>query len=159
MNLGTPRGLSSPCQATDSLIPLLNRHWDLLKDGVHSKLFAFDKDMMKLDSDEKILLRGSKGLPNIHHVNDTTMVISYLRGPFLFVFNFHPTNSHEQYSVGVEEAGEYQVMLNTDEKIYGGQGLIDQAQYVQRSISKRIDGARFCLEVPLPSRSAQVSVI
>ncbi|KAL3851188.1 hypothetical protein ACJIZ3_013070 [Penstemon smallii] len=153
---GHPKRVEFPMSSNRFSYSLANRHWDLLKDGVHSKLFAFDKDMMKLDSDEKILLRGSKGLPNIHHVNDTTMVISYLRGPFLFVFNFHPTNSHEQYSVGVEEAGEYQVMLNTDEKIYGGQGLIDQAQYVQRSISKRIDGARFCLEVPLPSRSAQV---
>lgn len=36
-------------------------------------------------------------------------VISYIRGPLLFVFNFHPTNAYERYSVGVEEAGEYQV--------------------------------------------------
>lgn len=36
-------------------------------------------------------------------------VISYLRGPFLFVFNFHPTNSYQSYSIGVEEAGEYHV--------------------------------------------------
>lgn len=32
-----------------------------------------------------------------------------MRGPFLFIFNFHPTDSHEGYRVGVEEAGEYQV--------------------------------------------------
>ncbi|RVW79926.1 hypothetical protein CK203_041402 [Vitis vinifera] len=36
-------------------------------------------------------------------------VISYMRGPLLFIFNFHPTNSYEGYYVGVEEAGEYQV--------------------------------------------------
>lgn len=38
-------------------------------------------------------------------------VISYLRGPFLFVFNFHPKNSYERYSIGVEEAGEYKVSV------------------------------------------------
>lgn len=38
-------------------------------------------------------------------------VISYLRGPFLFIFNFHPSNSYEQYNVGVEEAGAYQVKI------------------------------------------------
>lgn len=32
-----------------------------------------------------------------------------MRGPLLFIFNFHPTNSYEGYYVGVEEAGEYQV--------------------------------------------------
>ncbi|KAK6132859.1 hypothetical protein DH2020_033390 [Rehmannia glutinosa] len=143
---------------------LANRRWELLEDGFHNKLFAFDKDMMKLDADGKILLRGSRGLPNIHHVNDTTMVISYLRGPFLLVFNFHPTNSYERYSLGVEEAGEYQVsdasiVLNTDEEIYGGQGLIGRDQYAQRTINRRTDGSRFCLEVPLPNRTAQVSAV
>ena len=38
-------------------------------------------------------------------------VISYMRGPLLFIFNFHPTDSYEQYNVGVEEAGEYQVSV------------------------------------------------
>lgn len=41
-------------------------------------------------------------------------VISYIRGPFLLVFNFHPKNLYERYSVGVEEAGEYQVSDASD---------------------------------------------
>lgn len=39
-------------------------------------------------------------------------IISYLRGPLLFVFNFHPEASFEGYIIGVEEAGEYQVSDN-----------------------------------------------
>ncbi|KAI3466267.1 hypothetical protein Pfo_022930 [Paulownia fortunei] len=153
---GHPKRVEFPMSSNNFSYSLANRRWELLEDGFHNKLFAFDKDMMKLDVDERILQRGSRGLPNIHHVNDTTMVVSYLRGPFLFVFNFHPTNSYGRYSIGVEEAGEYQIMLNTDEEIYGGQGLIDRDQYAQRTISRRTDGTRFCLEVPLPSRTAQV---
>ncbi|CAI9773428.1 unnamed protein product [Fraxinus pennsylvanica] len=154
---GHPKGVEFPMSSNGFSYSLANRHWDLLEnDGLHSRLFAFDKDMMKLDSNERILLRGSRGLPSIHHVNDSTMVISYIRGPFLLVFNFHPENSYERYNVGVEEAGEYQIVMNTDEKMYGGQGLIGHDQYVQRTISRRIDGVRFCLEVPLPSRTAQV---
>ncbi|KAI8557559.1 hypothetical protein RHMOL_Rhmol04G0020000 [Rhododendron molle] len=116
--------------------------------------FGHPKDMMNVDEKERIL---SRGLPNIHHVNDTTMVISYLRGPLLFIFNFHPTTSYERYSVGVEEAGEYQVILNSDEKRYGGQALIEQDQYIRKTVSKRMDGLRNCLEVPLPNRSAQLT--
>ncbi|KAK8497224.1 hypothetical protein V6N12_025725 [Hibiscus sabdariffa] len=110
------------------------------------------KDMMKLDKNEKVLARG---LPNIHHVNDTNMVISYIRGPLLFVFNFHPTDSYER-CIGVDEAGEYQLILNTDERRYGGQGFIKEEQYLQRTVSRRVDGLRNCIEVPLPSRTAQV---
>ncbi|KAK8643970.1 hypothetical protein V6N13_013247 [Hibiscus sabdariffa] len=109
--------------------------------------------MMKLDKNEKVLARG---LPNIHHVNDTNMVISYIRGPLLFVFNFHLTDSYERYCIGVDEAGEYQLTLNTDERRYGGQGFIKEEQYLQRTVSRRVDGLRNCIEVPLPSRTAQV---
>ncbi|CAL5335654.1 unnamed protein product [Camellia sinensis] len=153
---GHPKRVEFPMESNNFSFSLANRRWDLLENGVHSELLYFDKDMMNMDENERIL---SRGLPNIHHVNDTTMqlltVISYSRGPLLFIFNFHPTTSYENYSVGVEEAGEYQVILNTDEKKYGGQALIAQDQYIQRTISKRIDGLRNCLVVPLPYRSAQ----
>ncbi|XP_042477781.1 1,4-alpha-glucan-branching enzyme 3, chloroplastic/amyloplastic [Macadamia integrifolia] len=110
-------------------------------------------DMMKLDEYERML---SRATANIHHINDTTMVISYMRGPFLFVFNFHPKSSYPRYSIGVEEAGEFQVILNTDAIKYGGEGHIKSDQYTQKTISKRVDGLRNCLEIPLPRRSAQV---
>ncbi|KAI3496920.1 hypothetical protein L1887_39298 [Cichorium endivia] len=151
---GHPKRVEFPMSSNDFSFSLANRDWDLLtKEGVHQNLLSFDKDMMNLENTERIV---SKWLPNIHHINDTNMVISYLRGPFLFIFNFHPTNSYEKYNVGVEEAGEYQVILNTDEKKYSGQGSIGSDQYVRKTISRRVDGMRNCLEVLLPSRSAQV---
>ncbi|MBA0776883.1 hypothetical protein Gotri_011824, partial [Gossypium trilobum] len=153
---GHPKRVEFPMPSNNFSFSLANRCWDLLeKEGVYQDLFRFDKDMMKLDKNEKVL---SRGLPNIHHVNDTNMVISYLRGPLLFVFNFHPTDSYERYCIGVDEAGEYQVILNTDERRYGGQGIVKEEQYLQRTISKRVDGLRNCFEVSLPSRTAQVGV-
>ncbi|KAL6975262.1 1,4-alpha-glucan-branching enzyme 3, chloroplastic/amyloplastic [Sarracenia purpurea var. burkii] len=150
---GHPMRVEFPMPSNNNSFSLANRRWDLLANGIHLELFSFDKDMMNMNENERIL---SRGLPNIHHVNDTTMVISYSRGPLLFIFNFHPTTSYERYGVGVEEAGEYQVILNTDEKKYGGQALIGQNQYTRRTISKRMDDLRNCLEVPLPNQSAQV---
>ncbi|CAK9163920.1 unnamed protein product [Ilex paraguariensis] len=150
---GHPNRVEFPMSSNNFSFVHANRRWDLMANGVHNGLFSFDKDMMYLDRNEKVL---SRGIPNLHHVNDTNMVISYLRGPFLFIFNFHPTNSYERYGVGVEEAGEYEVILNTDEKRYGGEGLIGRDQYIRRTITRRVDGLRNCLEVPLPSRSAQV---
>ncbi|WCJ32967.1 1 4-alpha-glucan-branching enzyme [Euphorbia peplus] len=151
---GHPKRVEFPMPNNNFSYSLANRSWDLLQnDEVHHNLFSFDKDLMKLDAEQRVL---SRSLPSIHHVNDSTMVISYIRGPFLFVFNFHPTNVYERYSVGVEEAGEYQIILNTDEKKYGGHGHIKEEQYIHRTISRRVDGLRNCLEVYLPSRTAQV---
>jgi 1,4-alpha-glucan branching enzyme len=45
----------------------------------------------------------------INHISSFWQVISFTRGPFLFVFNFNPEVSYELHSVGVDEAGEYQV--------------------------------------------------
>lgn len=151
---GHPKSVEFPSPSNDFSYSLANRQWDLLeKDGIHRDLCTFDKDMMKLDEKERVL---SRAFPTFHHVNDSSMVISYVRGPLLFIFNFHPTDSYDSYAVGVEEAGEYQLILNTDEIKYAGQGILKEDQYFQRTISRRVDGHRNCIEVQLPSRTAQV---
>ncbi|XP_077228147.1 alpha amylase family protein isoform X2 [Tasmannia lanceolata] len=151
---GHPNRVEFPMPSNNFSFSLANRCWDLITDKrLCRDLFYFDKDMMNLDESERIL---SRGPPNIHHVENSNMAISYIRGPLLFIFNFHPTESYERYSVGVEEAGEYQVILNTDEIKYSGRGRLKDDQYLQRTINRRVDGLRYCLEVSLPSRSAQV---
>ncbi|XP_045823536.1 1,4-alpha-glucan-branching enzyme 3, chloroplastic/amyloplastic-like [Trifolium pratense] len=151
---GHPKSVEFPTSSNDFSYSLANRQWDLLeKDGIHRDLFTFDKDLMKLDEKERVL---SRVFPIFHHVNDSSMVISYVRGPLLFIFNFHPTESYDSYAVGVEEAGEYQLILNTDEIKYAGQGILKEDQYFQRTISRRVDGHRNCIEVQLPTRTAQV---
>lgn len=52
-------------------------------------------------------------------------VIAFERAGLLWIFNFHPTNSFTDYRIGVDIPGEYQVVLNTDDKIFDGQGRID----------------------------------
>lgn len=52
--------------------------------------------------------------------NESDKVVVFERAGLLFVFNFHPSNSYTDYRVGVEEAGEYEIVLSSDEKDYGG---------------------------------------
>ena len=47
-------------------------------------------------------------------------MIVYERAGLLFVFNFHPMQSFTDYRVGVDEAGEYSVVLTSDEGRFGG---------------------------------------
>ncbi|KAI5409259.1 hypothetical protein KIW84_054894 [Lathyrus oleraceus] len=69
---GHPKRVEFPTSSNDYSYSLANRQWDLLeKDGVHRDLFTFDKDMMKLDKNERVL---SRGFPSFHHVNDSSKV-------------------------------------------------------------------------------------
>lgn len=52
--------------------------------------------------------------------HEVDKVVAYERAGLLFVFNFHPTQSFSDYRVGVEKAGEYEVVLTSDEKRFGG---------------------------------------
>ncbi len=52
-------------------------------------------------------------------------VIVFERAGLLFVFNFHPTNSFADYRVGVDVAGEYRIVLSSDDKQYGGFENVD----------------------------------
>lgn len=63
------------------------------------------------------------GYVNLKHEDDK--VVAFERAGVLFVFNFHPVQSFADYRVGIEEAGEYQIILNSDNTEFGGFGRID----------------------------------
>lgn len=58
-------------------------------------------------------------------------VIVFERAGLLFIFNLHPSNSYSDYRVGVEAAGEYRVVLSSDEKKFGGWDRIDMSSLYQ----------------------------
>lgn len=43
----------------------------------------------------------------------------------MFVYNFHSDKSYTDYRIGVEEEGEYQVVLSSDDRKYGGWDRVD----------------------------------
>lgn len=52
--------------------------------------------------------------------HEVDKVVVYERAGLLFVFNFHPSQSFTDYRVGVQEPGEYKIILSSDEKRFGG---------------------------------------
>lgn len=53
-------------------------------------------------------------------------VIAFERAGLVFVFNFHSTKSFTDYRVGVDVAGVYNVVLSSDDELFGGQNRIDK---------------------------------
>lgn len=77
----------------------------------------FDKEINHLDSKFNWL---SAPQAYVSLKNEVDKVIVYERAGLLFVFNFHPTKSFTDYRVGVEVAGDYKIILSSDEKRFGG---------------------------------------
>ncbi|XP_043699557.1 1,4-alpha-glucan-branching enzyme 1, chloroplastic/amyloplastic-like isoform X2 [Telopea speciosissima] len=57
-------------------------------------------------------------------------MIIFERGDLVFVFNFHWNNSYSDYRIGCLKPGKYKVVLDSDDKLFGGFGRIDhRAEY------------------------------
>ncbi len=52
--------------------------------------------------------------------HEDNKLITFERGEFYWIFNFHPTKSFPDYRVGVTHPGKYEIMLDTDAAEYGG---------------------------------------
>ena len=115
---------------------------------------------LKMDISGKITLlsvRGiqSKPVQEIWH-NDGDQVLAYTRGDLLFVFNFSPTRSFTDYGFLVP-TGSYEVVLNTDAKEFGGNGLADDTiTHFTNYDPLYIKDHKEWLKLYIPARSAVV---
>ena len=74
----------------------------------------------QMDTDDTSLSSQSLSQAYISLKNENDKVVVYERAGLLFVFNFHPTSSFADYRVGVDDAGEYRIVLSSDEGRFGG---------------------------------------
>ena len=82
-------------------------------------------------------------------------IITFSRGGLLFVFNFHNSYSEQHFFLHAHTTGEgsYRVILSTDEKRFGGAGLIDHEYIYETSYT---EGKGLGFDVYSPCRTAMV---
>ncbi|KAK3320968.1 glycoside hydrolase family 13 protein [Cercophora scortea] len=87
--------------------------------------------------------------------NETDMVVIFERAGLLFAFNFHPTKSYTEYRAGVDVAGTYRIVLDSDSKEHGGFSRLDDST---RFFTEALpwNGRKNCTHIYLPSRTAVV---
>ncbi|KAK0499782.1 glycoside hydrolase family 13 protein [Armillaria luteobubalina] len=116
---GHPEWLDFPRDGNGNSFHYARRQWNVVDDPLlrYKYLNSFDSAMNH--ADEKYgWLSAQPAYVSLKHEVDK--VIVYERAGLLFVFNFHPTQSFTDYRVGVDEAGEYSVVLTSDEGRFGG---------------------------------------
>jgi len=152
---GHPEWIDFPREGNNWSYKYARRQWNLAenKDLKYRFLSLFDKKMVKLHHDFRLL---DDAYINRIYDNNHDKVIAYMRGDFLFVFNFHPTNSFTDY--GIPVMGKFRIILDTDDTELGGYNRIDKsAVYLSvKKAERHIINAPIYLYLYLPSRTAQV---
>ena len=88
--------------------------------------------------------------------NEQDKVIVFERAGLLWIFNFHPSQSYTDYRVGIEQAGTYQIVLDTDDRAYGGFGRnVKGTRFFTTPFEW--NGRKNFLQAYLPTRTAIVS--
>jgi len=62
--------------------------------------------------------------------NEQDKLIIYEKGPLLFIFNWHHTNSYENYQVGTHWKSDHFILYESDEARFGGHKRLDGAHSI-----------------------------
>jgi 1,4-alpha-glucan branching enzyme len=152
---GHPEWIDFPREGNNWSYKYARRQWQLAenKDLKYYNLLKFDRKMLKLYSDFRIL--DDMMVYKIYD-NNNDKVLAYMRGELLFVFNFNPSASFTDY--GIPVAGKFKIVLDTDDPAFGGFNRIDRkAVYMSiRKAERNIINAPLYLYLYLPARTALV---
>jgi 1,4-alpha-glucan branching enzyme len=152
---GHPEWIDFPREGNNWSFKYARRQWNLAdnKDLKYYSLRLFDRKMVKLNTDFKIL---NDLYINRIYENNADKVVAYMRGELLFVFNFHPSTSFTDY--GIPIVGKFRIILDTDDPAFGGFNRIDRKTiYISiRKAQRNIINAPLYLYLYLPARTAIV---
>lgn len=123
---GHPEWVDFPRLGNDWSYQYARRQWSLVDDPLlrYSQLDAWDKVMIQLATDHQLL---SAPPATQLYLDPDKKILAYERVNLVFVFSFHPTESFFGFPIRMPEAGTYHILLNSDEKIYGGFERLDKS--------------------------------
>lgn len=152
---GHPEWIDFPREGNGWSHKYARRQWNLVdnSDLCYHYLGDFDKKMLEVVKSEPLF--NETPVQEIWH-NDGDQILAYERGDLLFVFNFSPTQSYTDYGFLVRQ-GSWQVVLNTDDKAFGGYGFADDSMEHLTNFDPiyEKDGKGW-LKLYIPARSAVV---
>ena len=152
---GHPEWIDFPREGNGWGYKYARRQWNLVdnKDLCYHYLGDFDEAMLKVIKTVKNFQKTP--VVEVWH-NDGDQILAFSRGDLLFVFNFSPDRSYTDYGFIVPQ-GSYDVVLNTDSKLYGGNELADDSvrHFTNYDPIYERDGKGW-LKLYIPARSAVV---
>ncbi len=152
---GHPEWIDFPRDGNGWSYKYARRQWNLVdnKELCYHYLGDFDSALMHILKEEKNFQ--DTPVQEIWH-NDGDQVIAYSRGSLVFVFNFNPSKSFTDYGLLVP-VGTYNIVLDTDNPAYGGNGLNDDSMiHLTNFDPLYAPDKKEWLKLYIPARSALV---
>lgn len=146
---GHPEWIDFPREGNQWSYKYARRQWSLAfnEELRYSFLFKFDKAMISLTRDAHFL---SERCNSLYQHNERQLLV-FMRGNYLFAFNFSPLVSYPDLSFNAP-MGSYKIVLDSDCCSFGGFGRNQQESV---HITQYINGVH-TLSLYLPSRCALV---
>ncbi|KAG0378707.1 alpha-1,4-glucan branching enzyme [Mortierella sp. AD032] len=153
---GHPEWLDFPRAGNDSSFHYARRQWNVVDDPLLRYKFLNDFDgAMNLAEDKVGWLAAPQAFISLKHEGDK--VLAFDRAGAVFIFNFHGSQSFTEYRIAVPSAGQYKILLNSDEERFGGHGRVS-ADSKYFSSPEPWGGHQQYIQVYIPSRTALVLV-
>ncbi len=151
---GHPEWVDFPREGNQNSFHYARRQWSLADDTNlrYRDLATFDREMNALDEGYHLL---QDPLIQPIHVFEDQKLMVFRRGPLVFVFNWHPSQSYTDYRLGVPDRSDYRLILNTDDPWFGGGGLVTTNQLYPWQ-PKPLHGREQSIQLYIPARTAQV---
>ena len=150
---GHPEWIDFPREGNEWSYQYARRQWSLVEnpDLRYQFLNQFDREMIRVIGESAAL---NQPWPYLLLENPGDQVLAFERGDLLFVFNFNPVKSFTDFGIPVH-AGKYNIVLNSDDVLFGGNGLVDKSLlYFSRPESH--SATKYMLKLYIPARSSLV---
>lgn len=152
---GHPEWIDFPREGNGWSHKYARRQWNLVDDQnlKYHFLGNFDHEMI-------LVIRSVKNFQStpLQKIwdNDGDQILAYMREDLIFVFNFNPVRSFTDYGF-LTPYGKYKIILNTDSKQFGGNGLNDDTieHFTQEDPLYKSEQKGW-LKLYIPARSALV---
>lgn len=151
---GHPEWIDFPSERNNWSYHYARRQWSLV-DNENLKykwLNKFNKDSIHFSQENKLLDEN----PRLMMIHNEFKLLFFKRNDLYFLYNFHPTRSYEGLSIPIEEAGDFKVIFNSDEDIYGGLNRISHDYIYQ---SKELPGGEYDYNISIYSPSRTMLVL
>ena len=134
------------------------RRWDLCDNGFlrYKYLYNWDIAMNRLD---EVFYFISSPFQYVSTQHEKDKVIVFEKGDLLFVFNFHPSQSFENYKIGTKWGTEHRIILDSDEgKFFGKNRLQYGHEHRFPNLHERFNNRPYSMNVYIPSRTCMILI-
>ncbi|MFT5873529.1 MAG: 1,4-alpha-glucan branching enzyme [Clostridium sp.] len=152
---GHPDWIDFPREGNNWSYKYARRQWSLMenKELKYEYLSNFDREMVALLKANNVL--SATDVENLW-TDEEHKLLAYRKGGLVFLFNFNASVSFSEYELPTCEMGEYKIVFNSDEEVFGGLSRI-ATDYIYHT--KKLSHRKNKIGVTIYSPSRTVMVL